>query len=300
MKLVGLHLLQTYQCTFECDHCFVWGSPWQSGAMNLGQIEAILGQAHEYQAIEWIYFEGGEPFLYYATLLRGVQLAAELGFNVGLVTNSYWALSERDALQWLSPFKGLLQDISISSDLYHYDEKISQQAMNARQAAEKLGIPVGFISIAKVSDQDVNQSTGQLPLGESGVIYRGRAVEKLSPQALEKSSWDGFVECPLEDFENPGRVHIDPFGNIHACQGIAIGNLFEVPLKDLWPQHQPEGNPILRPLMKGGPAELVREFNVPHEDTYADACHLCYETRLRLRKQFPDILMPDQMYGVPI
>ena len=300
MKLVGLHLLQTYQCTFECDHCFVWGSPWQSGAMNLDQIEAILEQAQEYPAIEWIYFEGGEPFLYYATLLRGVQRAAEMGFNVGIVTNSYWALSEHDALIWLSPFKGLLQEISISSDRYHYDEKISQQAMNARLAAEKLDIPVGFISIAEVSDQDVSQSTGQLPQGESGVVYRGRAAVKLSPQALEKGSWDTFVECPLEDFENPGRVHIDPFGNIHACQGIAIGNLFEVPLKELWSRFQPMKNPILRPLIRGGPAELVKEFNVPHEDRYADACHLCYETRLHLRDEFPDILIPDQMYGVPI
>ena len=31
MKLTGLHLLLTYQCVLECDHCFVWGSPWQKG-----------------------------------------------------------------------------------------------------------------------------------------------------------------------------------------------------------------------------------------------------------------------------
>lgn len=299
MKLAGLHLLQTYQCTFECDHCFVWGSPWQTGTMNLHQIETILGQAHAIPGIEWIYFEGGEPFLYYATLLRGIQLASKLGFNVGMVTNSYWAISEQDALAWLGPFKGLLQEISISSDLYHYDEKISQQAMNARLAAEKLGIPVGFISIAEVRDQDVSQSTGQLPQGESGVVYRGRAAVKLTPDTLEKSSWDQFVECPLEDFENPGRVHIDAFGNIHACQGIAIGNLFEVPLKDLWPHYEPMKNPIIRLLMNGGPAELVKEYDVLHEDRYADACHLCYDTRINLRSQFPEILKPDQMYGVP-
>ena len=38
MKLSGLHLLLTYQCTFECDHCFVWGSPWQTGTLTLEQI----------------------------------------------------------------------------------------------------------------------------------------------------------------------------------------------------------------------------------------------------------------------
>ena len=33
-----LHLLLTYQCTFECDHCFVWGSPFQTATMTLPYI----------------------------------------------------------------------------------------------------------------------------------------------------------------------------------------------------------------------------------------------------------------------
>ena len=45
IKLTGLHLLITYQCTFECDHCFVWSSPWQSGVMTLGNIRHILAEA---------------------------------------------------------------------------------------------------------------------------------------------------------------------------------------------------------------------------------------------------------------
>ena len=45
MKLTGLHLLLTYKCLFECDHCFAWGSPRQSGTMSLRQVEDILEQA---------------------------------------------------------------------------------------------------------------------------------------------------------------------------------------------------------------------------------------------------------------
>ena len=45
MKLTGLHLLLTYQCTFECDHCFAWGSPWQSGTLTLAATRDILEQA---------------------------------------------------------------------------------------------------------------------------------------------------------------------------------------------------------------------------------------------------------------
>ena len=44
MELTGLHLLLTYRCTYECDHCFAWGSPRQEGTMTLGIVRNILQQ----------------------------------------------------------------------------------------------------------------------------------------------------------------------------------------------------------------------------------------------------------------
>ena len=149
MELSGLHLLLTYQCNLECDHCFVWGSPWQSGTMTLRNVRHILQQAEDLGTVKWFYFEGGEPFVYYAVLLKGIQEAASMGFQVGIVSNGYWATDVEDALEWLRPFAGLVQDLSISSDLYHWSEKPSQQAKNASVAAEQLGIPFGVISIAQ-------------------------------------------------------------------------------------------------------------------------------------------------------
>lgn len=297
MQLSGLHLLLTYQCNFECDHCFVWGSPWQSGTMTLGDVRHILGQAKEIGTLESIYFEGGEPFLYYTLLLKGVQEAAHMGFQVGVVSNSYWATAEEDALACLEPFAGLIQDLSISSDLYHYSQALSQQARNASTAAERLGIPMGVISIARVEAVDATSALGQLPVGESDVMYRGRAVEKLVPRA-ERRSWVEFTKCPHEDFHEPGRLHVDPFGNLHICQGISIGNLFERSLSDICQTYDPQANPITGPLIAGGPAGLVRRYGLPHDETFADACHLCYIARQALRARFPETLTPDQMYGI--
>ena len=89
MKLTGLHLLLTYQCTFECDHCFLWGSPWAKGTMTLAQIQEILVAARSLGTVQSIYFEGGEPFMYYATLLQGARLAHQMGFSVGAVSNAH-------------------------------------------------------------------------------------------------------------------------------------------------------------------------------------------------------------------
>ena len=80
MKLTSLHILLTYQCNFECDHCFVWVSPWQTGTFTLSQLEDVLRQAKDVGTVDSIYFEGGEPFLYYPVLLKAVQSAKSQDF----------------------------------------------------------------------------------------------------------------------------------------------------------------------------------------------------------------------------
>jgi len=295
MILSSLHILLTYQCTFECDHCFVWGSPWQTGTLTLDQIQDILRQAKE-ACVEWIYLEGGEPFLYYAIMLKAVHLAKEMGFSVGVVSNAFWARSLKDSIEWLRPLS-MLDDLSISSDLYHYDESMSSQAKNAVAAAGSLGIPVGTISVAQPDESQALSTHGQIqPESSAQMMYRGRAAVNLVKQAV-KSPWQKFDQCPHEDFLEPGRVHLDPLGNLHICQGILLGNLFNSPLKEICSTYEPDLHPICGPLRLAGPVALLKEYNLPHRSKYADACHLCYEARLSLRARFPDLLAPDQVYG---
>jgi len=296
VTISGLHLLLTYECNLECNHCFVWGSPYQSGTMTFGSVKEILDQAEETGTVEWIYFEGGEPFLYYGVLLNGVETAADRGFKVGIVSNGYWATDMDDALTCLRPLAGLVQDLSISSDSYHWNEKLHRQTENAVAAARELAIPVGVISIAQPEAASADAAAGQIPSGESGVVFRGRAVEKLAGRA-DQQPWTRYTECPFEDLREPERVHIDPFGNVHICQGISLGNLFDKPLGRIFGDYDPDAHPVTGPLLRGGPAELARAHRFNCGPEYADACHLCYAARRALRPLFPGILTPDQMYG---
>jgi organic radical activating enzyme len=297
MELTGLHLLLTYECNFECDHCFIWGAPWQNGTMTLKHIRHILQEAKTVSSVRNIYFEGGEPFLYYPIMLRGVQEAADRGFQVGVVSNPYWATSEEDAIEWLTPLSGFIQDLSVSSDLYHSSEKLSPQAKNALAAAERLDIPVGTICIAQPESTESEAAYGQLTQGESAVMYRGRAVRELAARAPHYP-WKEFTKCPYEDLRDPKRVHIDYLGNLHICQGISLGNLFDTPLLEICATYDPDTHPVIGPLVNGGPAELVRRYGIAHEERFADACHLCDTARHKLRERFPGILCPDQMYGL--
>ena len=294
--LSGLHLLLTYECNYECDHCFVWGGPSQSGTMTVETIEHILGEAEALGSIEWIYFEGGEAFLHYEILRTGIRLAKVYGFKVGIVSNAYWATSDTDAMEWLKPVAVSVDDLSISSDAYHGSHEGLNHPEIARRVAQQLGIPTDFISVAQPEAVDIPHMAGQLPAGESAVVYRGRAAEVLASR-VEAKPWEQFTECPWEDLREPERVHVDPFGNLHICQGISIGNLLDRPLVEIMRDYDPDNHPIIGPLLAGGPAEIVRRYDLPHKDGYADHCHLCYTSRCALRARFPDVLTPDQMYG---
>lgn len=297
MVIKGIHLLQTYQCNFECDHCFVHSSPKAKGVMKLSDIRRILDEAKRLGYVEWIYFEGGEPFLYYQTMLCGLHLAREHGFKRGIVTNAYWATSVEDAKEWLKPILRIgVSGLSISDDLYHYGETDENLARYAYEAAKELGLPVDKISIRDPKDYLEEIEWRGRPVVEGRVLFKGRAAEKLV-NGLPRKPWMEFNKCLDEDFSSQSRVHIDPMGYVHVCQGITIGNMNQTPLQTIFDSFDPEKHPVCGPLLKGGPAELVRRYGVKHEEGYVDECHLCYSARLKLRKKFPKVLAPNEMYG---
>jgi hypothetical protein len=298
MKLTGVHFLLSYRCTDECDHCFVWSSPKARGTMTLAQIRDVLQQAKDLGTVEMVYFEGGEPFLFYPIMLQGLREAAELGLKRGIVTNNFWATSVEDAVEWLRPIAQIgLSDLSLSSDLFHGDAMMTQAARNAVQAATRLGLPEGVIAIEAPEGCAVYaQDDRGEPITGGPVRFRGRAVSKLT-EGVARRPWTEFTECPDEDFVNPGRVHVDAFGHVHTCQGLLMGNLWQQPLKQMIANYRPKEHPVIGPLLEGGPVALVERYDLPHEDAYIDACHLCYTTRDQLRARFPQFLAPATVYG---
>jgi MoaA/NifB/PqqE/SkfB family radical SAM enzyme len=299
MRIRGLHILLTYMCNFECDHCFVWGSPWQTGVLTLAQIDNIFKQAKEVGSIEEIYFEGGEAFLFYPVLVEAVGRAKQLGFDTGIVSNGYWATGREDAWIWLKPLAAAgLDRIEISCDLFHGDESEAIETHPAIAAARELFINTDTITVdSPTGYRDPREAPPGETLTGGGVMFRGRAVESLVA-GMPRQPWSSFTECPYENLVDPGRIHLDPFGNLHLCQGIAMGNLFERPLKEILEEYDYRSHPIAGPIVDGGPAQLVNYYDLETEPGYVDACHLCYSARLTLRPRFPVELRPDQMYGV--
>ncbi len=246
--------------------------------------------------MDTVYFEGGEPGLYYATMLEGIRIARELGFKTGIVTNSYWATSDEDAELWLKPLADLgLSKISVSDDELHYGEGADTPPKRALRAAQRLGIESSVLATARPIVKVTPGSSVSEVCG--GVMFRGRAVEKLSA-GLPRKVWREFTRCPHEDLRAPKRVHLDAYGHVHLCQGISMGCVWKTPLSKLVREYDPDAHPICGPILRGGPAALAHEFNFPCEERYIDACHLCFAVRLALIDRFPQFLAPRQVYGL--
>jgi len=297
MELTGIHFLLSYRCTDECDHCFLWGSPQARGTMTLGQIRDVMHQARDLGTVETVYFEGGEPFLFYPILLQGLQEAAALGFGRGIVSNCYWATTVEDALEWLRPIAGIgVDDLSLSSDLFHGEAMMTQAARNGIEAAERLGLPDSVLTIEAPEGCAAYEQDKGAPIDGGPVRFRGRAVANLT-EGVPRQPWSQFTECPDEDFYDPGRVHVDAFGHVHLCQGVLMGNLWQQPLAEMVASYDPANHPIIGPLAEGGPVALVERYGLPHEEATIDACHLCYLARDALRSRFPEYLGPPTVYG---
>jgi len=298
--LQGVHFLLTYMCNLECDHCFVYSGPDAQGTFTIKQIRNVIDELTKINTVEWVYFEGGEPFLFYPLMLEGIRIARNKGFKVGVVTNSYFATTEEDAEIWLKPLIELdISDLSISDDPLHHGEEAENPAKRLIAAAQNMGMPASSITIEKPAIEVPavgTQAKGE-PVVGGGTMLRGRAVEKLI-EGLPKKPCETFTECPHEELIAPKRVHIDPFGHVHICQGLSIGNMWEIPLSKLIMEYDVASHPICGPLAKGGPALLAKKYEVAHEKAYVDACHFCYIVRKSLIGKFPQYLAPGQVYGL--
>jgi hypothetical protein len=298
--LTGIHFLLSYMCNSQCDHCFLYCHPFAKGTFSMGQIKMVLEEAVKIGTVEWIYYEGGEPLLFYPILIEGIKMAYNMGFKTGVVTNGYMATSDENAEIWLKGlFESGLTHISISNDAFHYDQTGETPAQRASAIANRLGLSESSICIEKpeilTSGEDNNKGA---PVIGGNALFKGRAAEKLT-EGLPRKPWDTMTTCPHEELVHPHRVHVDSYGNVHICQGISMGNFLEIPFSKIINRYDAASHPICGPLVEGGPARLAKAYNIKHEDTYVEECHFCYLTRLSLVNQnkFPEYLTPKLVYG---
>jgi hypothetical protein len=298
--ITQVHIILTYMCPLSCEHCFVCSSPNSPGTFTPSQITALLDQTDALGTVDTIYFEGGEPFLFYPVLLDGIRKARKRGYKVGIVTNGYFATSDENARFFLKPMQELgIEDLSISDDVFHYEDRDDNPAKSAFRTGSDMNMKAAVLALdpggsgpdMKASIRDEKKGV----IAGGSIMFRGRAAAKLS-QYADAKDWQQFTSCPYEDLQNPNRLHVDAHGNFQICQGISLGNFWKRPLAELVRDYSPSSHPMCGPLIKGGPAELARVLGYHPPAGVADACHLCWLARKSCREKYPGILEPAQVY----
>lgn len=249
--------------------------------MKPAQVFGFLEAARAWGSAS-VAFEGGEPFLRYNLLLQAIRQASSLGMKTAAVTNAFWAFSRKRARALLAPLSEAgLGSLMISTDDFHGEEEENRRARLALDTAGEMGLEA-FLAQTETE----------------GVMFRGRAAEVLAPDhpGVDPNT---LTRCPYEDLGEPGRIHVDAWGYLHLCQGLALGRAHEPrDLQGLLEEYRAYRHPIVRHIVEGGPLQLARAFDISLAETYADACHLCYRARESLRGRFPDLLGPGPVYGV--
>lgn len=295
------HLILTYRCPLRCNHCFVYSSPKARGKFTHQDLNDGLNQLAQIEQIDSVIFDGGEPFLEFPTLLFGARKARQLGLQISVMTNGFFARNRTTGINYLRPLAEIgIEELFVSIDGYHFQDPDRSASERALEIATELGINGKRVSVSPTTVQDAADSSQNHKdnISERPLRYFGRAVD-LIPEDKCLAPAEFFTTCPVHNFASPTEIYLDPEGLVSLCLGIAIGNFKTTPLKSILENYPQEDNPIVQCLMRGGPAELASGFNFTHLNNYADACHACFTIRKALLEEYPAILAPRQVYGLP-
>jgi len=318
MKLSGLDIILTYECTGRCAHCCYRAGPGLNDMMTMAEVESYLAAVDD-QSIEWILLFGGEPFLCYDLLRVSVALAAQIA-GVLVFTNGYWAADPDTARRLLAGLQEVgLDHIQFSVDAFHQVHTPLERIAVGIEAARALGYGrieidnrcLGEPDTDNVFNRRTRKTMARLAklCDLSGVsIYEGpsrmvgRAADELSPYLA--APVNPLDRCLVpdwlgDDIHSPHTVEIHPGGWVNLCAGIALGNTQQRSLGQILADYAPDAHPIVGLLAREGPVGLLRlaqqhGYSPPRD--YVDGCHLCYQVRRFLQPYYPDHLAPAHVY----
>ena len=111
-----LTFITTYKCGAVCDHCLMSCTPNNSDRLTLPQMRQFIDSFAEVCVGSGVVvFTGGECTLLGDDLLEAIAYANSLGLFTRIVTNAWWAKSERDAETFLNELKSWALTKSISA-----------------------------------------------------------------------------------------------------------------------------------------------------------------------------------------
>ena len=116
-------LFLSYKCNATCKHCIYASSPkWESDWISPEDMEdmltslagSIMPSPYGPKGVSFnhgFHFTGGEPFLNFDLLLKGVKIAHKLGIpSLFVETNAFWCRDDEESTEKIQQLKSLLRN----------------------------------------------------------------------------------------------------------------------------------------------------------------------------------------------
>jgi hypothetical protein len=312
-------ILFTYRCTISCRHClFACRGARPDVVMDAERCVRYLAQLHELGRV--VHIAGGEPVLYWEVLAEVLDRAVRAGVAPHFIeTNCSFAGDDAVVRDRFTLFRqrGLF-GVLLSADPYHQAHVRPENFLRARRIAREI-FGAKNVWASDVSGEQVREyacigrDEGRLAeyVRAGPPSLTGSAYAELAPfvQAVpinEMPPPPGSRTAPHQrhcagefDAERIWEVHIDPYDNIQTnC--VILGRADRTPVAEVMARGPAQANFIARTLSEAGPiglAEFARRehgFRIPQ--TTQQKCALCFVTRCFLRKYYPRILGPGEIY----
>jgi radical SAM protein with 4Fe4S-binding SPASM domain len=251
----------------------------------------VIDQATDISGVSAVGFSGGEPFLYYDLLKKGMDYAKEKGLGVTVATNGFWGIWEDDLLE--KRIKNLPVDhISFSYDSYH-SEFVSEEALSrAITLCKDLGIPYS-VGIGETKERKANDfltSLGSEKYLMDFYIFpylkAGRAETEIPDDAFYR-----FLDTEKIRCRDEGLLAVRYDGEVFPCcvqtvfdTALSIGNIKNNSLKEITENSRLSK---LLTIMKNSEAftqlkdKAASELGMEFPEKCTEHCEIC---RLMFRK----------------
>lgn len=339
----GPHTLvigMTYLCNLVCRHCSVCCGP-KAEVMTdfLSQIgyepeedepavptleeDRILNfieQASDYASLRALAFTGGEPTLFYATLLKAVRLGKNKGLWTGMVTNASWAKSKERAEKRCGELRAAgLDQICFSCGDFHGEFVPVETLRNCYAAALEAGLEITFNLILQANSVATEAylrrhleipddgAGGRVTFRPTNVVPSGRGAQLPESAFIYEEK-----DAPNSQYGPCSSVgaqpHITPDGLLKACCGVPAREIGELTLGDLKRQSFREAyepvneNLIIQWLHYRGPHHILKKLAPDRDHRFTNVCEGCQlifndeETCRQLHRlieETPEVILED-------
>lgn len=291
------------KCTVGCASCNAGAVPGNDRELTPVWLEHFFKRLEEVEFSNYIIWTGGEPFLSFPTLEKGIALAESAGCGSEILTSGIWYPGNREFLYRLE--KQANFSIRISLDAEHRErvpveviielirESLALQIeinFTLREIPDREGVIDGMMmKIKKELPEFYNENHSRsrwihklphMPVSNENVKSRRMDMKNMNIKKGRNQKWRQACKMGFYD------LIIGEDGNVYPCCGLfgiegherfSIGD----PLTDSWDsmEKKQEQDDLLSLLKQRGPYGICEEMNLkPGEwnwPSYESPCHLC-------------------------